>query len=62
MKPKSCYECPVFEQTKKGCRCKVMPTLKNRGEEKRKMTPTEMYKNCPIGWDEGEKNANKTRK
>lgn len=62
MKPKSCYECPVFEQTKKGAICKVMPTLKSRGEEKRKMTPAEMYKNCPIGWDEGEKNANKTRK
>lgn len=52
MKPKSCYECPVFEKTKKGAICKVMPTLKSRGEEKRKMTPAEMYKNCPIGWDE----------
>lgn len=54
-KPKSCIDCPVFEKTKKGIECKAMPSLEKKQIKGNSIA--ELYKNCPIDWDEGEKNG-----
>lgn len=54
-KPPRCEDCPAFH--KKDRRCGCQPQVRGRGSPKPEKNPNlyEMWKTCPLDWDEPEK-------